>query len=120
MSLPAIKPTRVHRDASVIANEDQPRTVIDLIGGVLFIDDARALQLVLIGGKTGAEVEGHDWERILETLGWLHLDHTLARAAHFTGAVIMLFALAWAFTLVVRQWQRQRGGEGLTADSNEV
>ena len=27
-----------------------------------YINDARALQLVLLGGRTGAEVEGHDWE----------------------------------------------------------
>ena len=71
-----------------------------------YIDDARALQLVLIGGKTGAEVEGHDWEHILVSLGWLHRDHAIARLAHFSGAVIMLFACAWAVTLVVRHWQR--------------
>jgi hypothetical protein len=76
-----------------------------------YIDDARTLQLVLIGGKTGAEVEGHDWERILETLGWLHRDHALARLAHFSGAVIMLFACAWGVTLVVRHWQRLGTGE---------
>ena len=31
----------------------------------IYINDARALQLTLIGGQTGAEVEGHDWEHIL-------------------------------------------------------
>ena len=30
-----------------------------------YINDARDLQLVLLGGKTGAEVEGHDWEYLL-------------------------------------------------------
>ena len=30
-----------------------------------YIADARALQLTLLGGHTGAEVEGHDWEFIL-------------------------------------------------------
>lgn len=29
-----------------------------------YINDARALQLVLLGGRTGAEVEGHDWEAV--------------------------------------------------------
>lgn len=81
-----------------------------------YINDARDLQLVLLGGHTGAEVEGHDWERILQTLGWLHLDHTLARAAHFIGAMIMLFACTWGLTLIVRQLQRMRCGEGATAD----
>ena len=49
-----------------------------------YIDDARSLQLMLLGGPA-AEVEGHDWEAILMALGWLHLDHTIARA-HGTSA----------------------------------
>lgn len=69
-----------------------------------YIADARALQLVLIGGYTGAEVEGHDWERILMTLGWLHHDLLLARLAHFIGTCIMVMACGWALTLVIRQW----------------
>jgi hypothetical protein len=73
-----------------------------------YIDDARTLQLVLIGGNTGAEVEGHDWERILTTLGWLHLDHTLGRLAHVFGVIVMFSALAWALCLVVAHWQRAR------------
>ncbi len=73
-----------------------------------YIDDARTLQLVLIGGKTGAEVEGHDWERILTTLGWLHLDHTLGRMAHAFGVIVMMSALAWAICLIVAHWQRAR------------
>ena len=60
-----------------------------------YIADARALQLVLLGGKTGAEVEGHDWEFILTQMGWLHLDRTLGLAADRTGLVIMFAALLW-------------------------
>jgi hypothetical protein len=59
-----------------------------------YIADARALQLPLIGGRTGAEVTGHDWEAILERLGWLHLDHALGMSAHFTGSVVMVGSLA--------------------------
>ena len=40
-----------------------------LIDVAPYIADARALQLVLLGGFTGAEVEGHDWEAILSSLG---------------------------------------------------
>ena len=37
-----------------------------------YIDDARAGQLMLLGGVTGREVEDyHDWEVILRDLGWL-------------------------------------------------
>lgn len=77
-----------------------------------YIDDARRLQLVLIGGKTGAEVEGHDWERILTTLGWLHLDHTLGRLAHAFGVIVMVSALVWALYLIVTQWGRPAPGGG--------
>jgi hypothetical protein len=62
-----------------------------------YINDARALNLMLLGGPANA-VEGHDWEAILTTLGWLHLDHTLANGAHLIGAVTMCAALAWAFS----------------------
>lgn len=69
-----------------------------------YIDDARALRLVLLGGHTGAEVEGHDWEFILGRLGLLPWDHRLAWTAHTIGAVVMLAALLWgARRLLVEQ-----------------
>jgi hypothetical protein len=67
-----------------------------------YIADARALQLVLIGGHTGAEVDGHDWEYILTELGWLHRDVTLGLAAHRLGLVTMAASLAWGAMTVVR------------------
>jgi len=60
-----------------------------------YIDDARSLQLMLLGGPA-SEVEGHDWEAILAALGWLHLDHSLARLSWFCGAALMIGALIWA------------------------
>ena len=60
-----------------------------------YIDDARVLQLMLLGGPAD-EVEGHDWEHILESLGWLRFDHRLAHAAHLIGVVIMVTSLALA------------------------
>jgi len=60
-----------------------------------YINDARSLQLMLLGGPA-SEVEGHDWEAILEPLQWLHLDHTIARWAHLIGAAVMWAALVWA------------------------
>lgn len=61
-----------------------------------YIADARALQLVLLGGATGAEVEGHDWEAILQSLGWLHLDRRIAMTAHLFGSLAMAAAVAGA------------------------
>jgi len=60
-----------------------------------YIADARALQLVLLGGRTGAEVEGHDWEYLLTQLGWLRFDRTLGLGAHRLGLLIMVGAIVW-------------------------
>ena len=64
-----------------------------------YIDDARSLKLMLLAGPA-AEVEGHDWEAILMSLGWLHLDHTIARIAWLSGAAVMIGALLYSFLLV--------------------
>jgi hypothetical protein len=70
-----------------------------------YIADARALQLVLLGGHTGAEVEGHDWEYLLGTLGWLRYDTAIGRASYTIGAVVMVSALVWGTAVVWRQWR---------------
>jgi hypothetical protein len=67
-----------------------------------YIADARSLQLVLLGGKTGAEVEGHDWEYLLTQMNWLHLDRTLGLAAHRIGLAIMIASLVWGALSVGR------------------
>ena len=70
-----------------------------------YIADARRLQLTLLGGRTGAEVEGHDWEFLLTEMDWLHLDQTLGLAAHRLGLVVMFGAIVWAGLLLWRQKQ---------------
>ena len=72
-----------------------------------YIADARALQLVLLGGQTGAEVEGHDWEFILMQLGWLHLDGAIGLAAYRTGLVMMFGALIWGAIHLARRRESQ-------------
>ena len=73
-----------------------------------YIADARALRLVLLGGRTGAEVEGHDWEYLLQTLGWLHRDLALGRASFAIGSVLMAGALAWGAAVLFRQYRSLR------------
>jgi hypothetical protein len=68
----------------------------NLIDLAPYIADARALRLPLLGGATGAEVEGHDWEYVLGTLGWLHLDRGLGRAVQIAGVAVMLASTVWA------------------------
>lgn len=71
-----------------------------------YVADARALQIVLLGGRTGAEVEGHDWEAILSALGWLRYDILLGRLANLLGMILMIAALAWGASVVARQHAR--------------
>ncbi len=73
-----------------------------------YVADARALQLVLLGGHTGAEVVGHDWEAILGALGWLPYDLTLGRACHRAGVLVMLGAIAWGGWVLREQYLRIR------------
>ena len=68
-----------------------------------YIADARALQMVLLGGRTGAEVEGHDWEYILTRLRIIHLDVTLGRIAHALGMLIMIASLVFAARTIARK-----------------
>jgi hypothetical protein len=68
-----------------------------------YIADARALRIVLLGGRTGAEVEGHDWEAILSALGWLRYDILLGRLANLLGIALMIAALAGGASVVARQ-----------------
>ena len=67
-----------------------------------YIADARALRMVLLGGRTGAEVEGHDWEFILTQLGMTHLDQQIGMASYALGLLIMIGALAFAARTILR------------------
>jgi len=69
----------------------------------MYIGDARALNLVLIGGRTGAEVEGHDWEHILQILGLLHRDTRIAAVVHVAGGALMIGAIVWGSVLALKR-----------------
>lgn len=69
-----------------------------------YIADARALRLPLLGGGTGADRLGvHDWENILERVGWLDYDRILGGIAASTGIILMAMALFWGAMLLVKQ-----------------
>lgn len=71
-----------------------------------YINDARALKLILLGGVTGRDVaDYHDWEYILGKLGMLRMDHALAWLAQGTGIVLMVTALLWAGANLWRQFK---------------
>lgn len=69
-----------------------------------YMDDARAGQLMLLGGVTGSEVaDYHDWEIILTRLGWMRYDHLIARISFGCGVALMLAALLWGGWVLYRQ-----------------
>ena len=65
----------------------------NLLDVAIYINDARDLNLILLGGHTGAEVEGHDWEHILQSLNLLTWDHRLGWTAHILGGAIMIASM---------------------------
>jgi hypothetical protein len=72
-----------------------------------YINDARSGELMLLGGVTGKEADYgyHDWEFILNEVGLLRYDHTLAHLAEGFGTVLMLTSLVWAGTILFRQYK---------------
>lgn len=93
---------RGDRYATAVAAWWAGQNLVDLAP---YINDARDLQLVLLGGRTGAEVEGHDWEYLLGALRLLPWDHTLARLAHLSGLLVMAGAVIWAALELRRQYR---------------
>jgi hypothetical protein len=76
-----------------------------LLNIAVYLGDARALQLPLIGGLDPAT--HHDWREILSRWGLLSLDTTLAgllSAGAWLGGVAVCFWL-------MRRWLAGRGGE---------
>jgi len=60
-----------------------------------YIADARKLELPLLGGGTGAERDGHDWQYLLGATGLSNYDTALATLVQVTGSAVMLGAIAW-------------------------
>lgn len=74
-----------------------------------YINDARAGQMMLLGGVTGSQVEDyHDWEILLTRLGMLSYDHALAQVAYTIGTLLMLAALLWGSTLLLQSWHQRQ------------
>lgn len=72
-----------------------------------YIYDARAGELILLGGITGQEApDFHDWHNILSRLGLLAWDHGLAIGAKITGILLMLLTLVWMATIILNLYRR--------------
>jgi hypothetical protein len=62
----------------------------------VYMYDAFDPQLVLIGGQTGAESDGHDWQNLFGDMGLLKHARGIGRFFALLGAATMAFALAAA------------------------
>jgi len=82
-----------------------------LIDVAPYVYDARARELMLLGGVTGRDVPGyHDWNWLLGRLGWLGGDHGIAWTIHGLGVVLVLVALAWGSWVLLSQRRRLSWG----------
>lgn len=71
-----------------------------------YIDDARRLELTLLGGVTGKDFpESHDWLNILAPHGWIKYDHALAGFSYKLGIVLMLAAFLWGGYILYLQYR---------------
>lgn len=71
-----------------------------------YINDARAGQLVLLGGVTGRDRPGyHDWENILGDLGWMQYDHAIAGIVDTMGEGLMIISFLWGAYVLRLQYK---------------
>ncbi|MFK7864605.1 MAG: hypothetical protein AB8B95_10315 [Pseudohongiellaceae bacterium] len=71
-----------------------------------YIADARALQLPLLGGGTGADGPmRHDWANLLRPRGLLEYDTQIAAWVDFIGSGIILLALLWGAAMLRKTYQ---------------
>lgn len=71
-----------------------------------YINDARAMDLLLLGGVTGKETDGHDWNNILTMLNLLEWDHRLAHLTYNIGILFMLASIIWGGIIIMRHHRR--------------
>ena len=74
-----------------------------------YINDARAGQLMLIGGVTGQEApDFHDWNVLLSMTGLLNYDGVIAHLAKYFGVALILLALLWGGYSLLAQYRNLR------------
>lgn len=72
-----------------------------------YINDARALQLPLLGGNTGetSPYGFHDWEYILNEVNLLRYDHLLAQGSVALGVILFLASFGWGGYVLFKQYR---------------
>ncbi len=87
-------------------------TSMNLLSVAMYCADAGPMKLMLVGGGTGQEVEGHDWNNLLRIWGVLH---------HYAGIARGIRAVAWVLCVasigigLMAAWNSGRRSGGLMA-----
>jgi hypothetical protein len=68
-------------------------SVVDM---AVYMYDAFDPQIMLLGGKTGQESDGHDWQNLFGDTGLLRRARGIGRFFGFVGVAMMAAGLAWA------------------------
>jgi len=74
----------------------------------IYMYDAFDPQLMLLGGKTGQESDGHDWQNTFGDLGLLKRARGIGLFFGVAGYAMMAGALAWAYLVLKLQRARLR------------
>lgn len=83
----------------------------------IYMYDAFDPKLMLLGGGTGAESDGHDWQNIFGDLNLLRRAQAIGRISAWIGAQMMLVGLVWAAWMV---WlQRRWLTDGMFAEEDK-
>jgi len=78
-----------------------------LLDTAVYMNDARAGVLPLLGGVTGRQAPGyHDFANLFGRLGWLEYDQALARGVQVLAIALMIGSIVWAGGLLGLQWRR--------------
>lgn len=69
-----------------------------LINVSVYAGDSIEMQLPLLGGNDSI----HDWNYLLDHMGWLSHTNGIAKALHLTAALIIIAATLWAIIAAAR------------------
>ena len=87
-----------------------------LIDTAVYMYDAFDPRLVLLGGMTGQESDGHDWQNLFGDMGLLGRARGIGRFVGFAGTMTRAAALAWAAWVL--RLQRARLSDSPLAESD--
>jgi len=82
-------------------------SVVDM---AVYMYDAFDPKLMLLGGNTGAESDGHDWQNLFGDTGLLPRARGIGRFFGFLGVAMMAAGLAWAAWMLRLQRARLTDG----------